>query len=73
LLHSTAIRRKRWARYDFFPGEFTDLRIRFNLDKNLPLFKPSYDITPSKDVPVIVPDGRGSLPSLCSENLGYMT
>jgi hypothetical protein len=28
------------GRYDFFPGEFSDLRIRFNLDKDLPLFKP---------------------------------
>lgn len=45
------------GRYDFFPGEFTDLRIRFNLDKNLPLFKPSYNIAPGKDVPVIIRDG----------------
>jgi hypothetical protein len=42
------------GRYDFFPGEFSDLRVRFNLDKDLPLFKPSYNIAPGKDVPVIV-------------------
>jgi hypothetical protein len=30
------------GRYDFFPGEFTDLRIRFDLPKDLPLFKPSF-------------------------------
>ena len=28
------------GRYDFTPGEFSDLRIRFNLDKELPEFKP---------------------------------
>jgi putative SOS response-associated peptidase YedK len=37
----------------FFPGEFRDLRLRFNLGKDLPLFKPSYNIAPGKDVPVI--------------------
>jgi len=42
------------GRYDFFPGEFTDLHIRFNLDKDLPDFKPSYNIAPGKDVPVII-------------------
>jgi putative SOS response-associated peptidase YedK len=45
------------GRYDFFPGEFSDLRIRFNLDKDLPDFKPSYNIAPGKDVPVIVRQG----------------
>jgi putative SOS response-associated peptidase YedK len=42
------------GRYDFFPDEFSDLRIRFNLAKDLPLFKPSFNIAPGKDVPVIV-------------------
>jgi putative SOS response-associated peptidase YedK len=42
------------GRYDFFPGEFSDLRIRFNLDKDLPRFNSSYNIAPGKDVPVIV-------------------
>ena len=45
------------GRYDFFPGEFSDLRIRFNLDKDLPAFQPSYNIAPGKDVPVIIRDG----------------
>jgi putative SOS response-associated peptidase YedK len=43
--------------YDFLPGEFSDLRVRFNLQKDLPLFKPSFNIAPGKDVPVIVPQG----------------
>jgi putative SOS response-associated peptidase YedK len=54
-LSCAAIRSRRCA--DFFPGEFTDLRIRFNLPKELPLFKPSFNIAPGKDVPVIVRDG----------------
>jgi hypothetical protein len=41
----------------FFSGEFSDLRIRFNLDKGLSDFKPSYNIAPGKDVPVIVRQG----------------
>jgi putative SOS response-associated peptidase YedK len=45
------------GRYDFFPGEFADLRIRFNLDKDLRTFKHSYNIAPGKDVPVIVRHG----------------
>jgi putative SOS response-associated peptidase YedK len=45
------------GRYDFFPGEFRDLRIRFNLPKDLPVFKPSYNIAPGKDVPVIIRHG----------------
>jgi hypothetical protein len=55
VLYSGAIRcRTMCGRYDFFPGEFTDLRIRFNLDKDLPNFKPSYNIAPGRDVPVII-------------------
>ena len=42
------------GRYDFFPSQFTVLRIRFNLPKELPLFKSCVNITPGKDVPVIV-------------------
>ena len=34
------------GRYDFTPGEFSDLRMRFNLDKDIPEFKPSYNIAP---------------------------
>jgi putative SOS response-associated peptidase YedK len=45
------------GRYDFFPSQFTDFRMRFNLPKNLPLFKASFNIAPGKDVPVIVRHG----------------
>jgi hypothetical protein len=55
LVHGGAIRsRIMCGRYDFFPGEFSDIRIRFNLDKDLSLFKPNYNIAPGKDVPVIL-------------------
>ena len=52
------------GRYDFFPAEFSDLRIRFNLDKELPDFKPSYNIAPGKDVPVIVRKGDRNIVKL---------
>jgi putative SOS response-associated peptidase YedK len=52
------------GRYDFFPGEFSDLRIRFDLDKDLPLFRPSYNIAPGKDVPVIVRHGERNVVKL---------
>jgi putative SOS response-associated peptidase YedK len=42
--------------------EFSDLRIRFNLDKDLPEFKPSYNIAPGQQVPVIIgEDGRNKV------------
>lgn len=47
-----------------FPGEFSDLRIRFNLDKDLPLFKPSYNIAPDKAVPMIVRHGERNVVKL---------
>ena len=47
------------GRYEYHPGEFSDLRIRFNLDKDLSEFKPSYNIAPGQQVPVIIrEDGR---------------
>ena len=50
------------GRYDYFPGEFSNLRIRFNLDKDLPEFRPSYNIAPGQHVPVIVRDeGRNKV------------
>jgi putative SOS response-associated peptidase YedK len=52
------------GRYDFFPGEFSDLRIRFILEKHLPDFKPSYNIAPGKDVPVIVRNSNRSIAKL---------
>jgi putative SOS response-associated peptidase YedK len=41
------------GRYKFSPGEFADLRIRWNLDGDLPLFS-SYNIAPTQNVPVVV-------------------
>jgi putative SOS response-associated peptidase YedK len=46
------------GRYEYTPGEFREIRIRWNLDKDLPLFKPSYNIAPGKEVPVIVREGE---------------
>jgi hypothetical protein len=44
-----------------FPGEFTELRIRFNLPKDLALFKPCFHIVPGKELPVILRDGNYNL------------
>src|SRR5262245_2770817 len=44
------------GRYDFTPRGFSDFRIRFNLDKDFPEFKASYNIAPGQYVPVIVRD-----------------
>ena len=50
------------GRYEYHPHEFSDLRIRFNLDKDVPEFKPSYNIAPGQQVPVIVrEDGRNKV------------
>jgi putative SOS response-associated peptidase YedK len=46
------------GRYDYTPGEFREIRIRWNLDNDLALFKPCYNIAPGKDVPVIVREGE---------------
>ena len=40
------------GRYKVTPGEFTDLKVRFNLDE-IPLFKPRYNIAPTQQAPVI--------------------
>ena len=40
------------GRYDYHPKEFADLRIRWNLDRDLPLFKPRYNIAPGQQAPV---------------------
>ena len=50
------------GRYEYHSEEFSDLRIRINLDKDLPEFKPSYNIAPGKQVPVILrEDGRNKV------------
>ena len=40
------------------PVNFEKIRIRWNLDKDVPLFKPCYNIVPGKDVPVVVREGE---------------
>lgn len=40
------------GRYKVTPGEFADLKVRFNLEE-IPLFKPRYNIAPSQPAPVI--------------------
>jgi putative SOS response-associated peptidase YedK len=42
------------GRYDYHPKDFSDLRIRFDLDGNLRLFKPRFNIAPSQEAPVIM-------------------
>ncbi len=44
------------GRYTYLPREFTDLRIRWNLDE-IPLLTPRFNIAPSQDAPVIVQSG----------------
>jgi predicted transcriptional regulator len=46
------------GRYDYTPDEFREIRIRWNLDNEVPLFKPCYTIAHGKDVPVIVREGE---------------
>lgn len=41
------------GRYGFAPGEFREIKVRFNIDGDLPLFKPRYNIAPSQQAPVI--------------------
>jgi putative SOS response-associated peptidase YedK len=45
------------GRYEYTPGEFREIRIRWNLDNGVRLFKPCYNIARGKDVPVIVREG----------------
>src|SRR5512135_2815327 len=42
------------GRYGFAPGEFREIKLRFNIGGDLPLFKPRYNIAPSQQAPVIV-------------------
>ena len=41
-----------YGRYKVTPGEFSDLKARFNLEE-IPLFKPRYNIAPTQPAPVI--------------------
>lgn len=42
------------GRYTYFPKEFADLRVRWNLDNDPSLFAARYNICPGQDVPVII-------------------
>jgi len=42
--------------------EFREIRIRWNLQRDLPIFTPRYNIAPSQEVPVIVRnEGRNEI------------
>ena len=41
------------GRYTYFPGEFSDLRLTWNVDQ-IPELKPRYNIAPSQEAPVII-------------------
>ena len=41
------------GRYTYFPGEFAELRVKWNLDVDLPFLKPRYNIAPGQEAPVI--------------------
>jgi putative SOS response-associated peptidase YedK len=50
------------GRYTYFPGEFSDLRLTWKVDSEIPLLKPRYNIAPSQEGPVIVEgDGKRSI------------
>ena len=42
------------GRYTYFPGEFSDLRLTWQVDSEIPLLKPRYNIAPTQEAPVIV-------------------
>ncbi|MGH7412442.1 MAG: SOS response-associated peptidase family protein, partial [Candidatus Methylomirabilis sp.] len=42
------------GRYTYTADEFSDLRIRFNLERDLPFLAARYNIAPGQDVPVII-------------------
>jgi putative SOS response-associated peptidase YedK len=50
------------GRYTYFPGEFSDLRLTWKVDSEIPLLKPRYNIAPSQEAPVIVQtEGKRSI------------
>jgi putative SOS response-associated peptidase YedK len=49
------------GRYTYFPGEFSDLRLSWDVD-SIPLLRPRFNIAPSQEAPVIVQaDGKRTL------------
>lgn len=69
------------GRYTYFPKEFADLRVRWNLDNDPSLFAARYNICPGQEVPVIIhshgnnrigPMRWGLVPSWAKdEKIGY--
>ncbi|MBM4262365.1 MAG: SOS response-associated peptidase [Deltaproteobacteria bacterium] len=69
------------GRYGYFPSNFADLRVRWNLDNDPSLFAARYNICPGQDVPVIInshgsnrigPMRWGLVPSWAQdEKIGY--
>jgi putative SOS response-associated peptidase YedK len=50
------------GRYTYFPGEFSDLRLTWNVDGDIPLLKTRHNIAPSQEAPVVVEaDGKRSI------------
>src|SRR5713226_2517593 len=48
-----------------YSKEFRELRIRFDLDRDIPLFRPRFNIAPGQDVPVIVnAEGKKTLKAI---------
>ena len=41
------------GRYGFALGEFREIKLRFNIGGDLPLFSPRYNIAPTQPAPVI--------------------
>jgi putative SOS response-associated peptidase YedK len=50
------------GRYTYFPGEFSDLRLTWKVDSEIPLLTPRCNIAPSQEAPVIVEaEGKRSI------------
>jgi len=52
------------GRYTYFPSEFSDLRLTWNVDEVFDL-KPRYNIAPTQETPVIVQAARKRTLSSC--------
>ena len=48
-----------------YAKEFREIRIRFDLDRDIPLFRPRYNIAPGQDVPV--DNGPGTIPDSATQ------
>jgi putative SOS response-associated peptidase YedK len=49
-------------RYTYFPGEFSDVRLTWKVDSEMPLLPPHFNIAPSQEAPVFIqPDGTRTI------------